>query len=188
MRWIGGGKAAQSYAASAEPDGSLRDAMARDRREPLCSYRFVHRARHGFEREPHGDQENSVWNGHYVCMCHHPLFVFNQLGDLERCSLRPGNVHSADAWDGMLKPVVARYQGKVSRIFFRADAAFAMPEVYDFLEVNRSDIRFACRPTKFSKRGSDTYSSVRLDDLRMRSGGSMPISAIRREAGRSHAG
>ena len=27
------------------------------------------------------------------------LFVFNQFGDLERCSLRPGNVHSADGWD-----------------------------------------------------------------------------------------
>jgi hypothetical protein len=32
-------------------------------------------------------------------------------------------VHSADGWDGVLKPVVARYQGKVSRIYFRADAA-----------------------------------------------------------------
>jgi hypothetical protein len=30
---------------------------------------------------------------------------------------------------GVLKPVVERYQGKVSRIHFRADAAFAMPEV-----------------------------------------------------------
>jgi hypothetical protein len=26
--------------------------------------------------------------------------VFNQLGDLERCTLRPGNVHSADRWRG----------------------------------------------------------------------------------------
>jgi hypothetical protein len=53
--------------------------------------------------------------------------VFNQFGDLERCSLRPGNVHSADGWDVVLKPVVARYQGKVSRIYFRADAGFANP-------------------------------------------------------------
>src|SRR3984893_15799946 len=42
----------------------------------------------------HGEQEMSVWNGHYACTCYHPLFVFNQFGDLERCSLRPGNVHS----------------------------------------------------------------------------------------------
>jgi hypothetical protein len=32
--------------------------------------------------------------------------VFNQFGDLERCALRAGNVHSADGWDHVLKPVV----------------------------------------------------------------------------------
>jgi Transposase DDE domain group 1 len=91
----------------------------------------------------HGEQEMSVWNGHYACTCYHPLFVFNQFGDLERCALRAGNVHSADGWDDVLKPVVARYQGKVSRIYFRADAAFAMPEVYEFLEAER--IKYAIR-------------------------------------------
>jgi hypothetical protein len=35
----------------------------------------------------HGEQEMSVWNGHYACTCYHPLFVFNQFGDLE--TLRP---------------------------------------------------------------------------------------------------
>jgi mannose-6-phosphate isomerase-like protein (cupin superfamily) len=35
----------------------------------------------------HGEQEMSVWNGHYACTCYHPLFVFNQFGDLERCDL-----------------------------------------------------------------------------------------------------
>src|SRR5215472_8986590 len=91
----------------------------------------------------HGEQEMSVWNGHYACTCYHPLFVFNQLGDLERCALRPGNVHSADGWKDVLDPVVQRYQGKVSRIYFRADAAFAMPEVYEFLEAER--IKYAIR-------------------------------------------
>jgi hypothetical protein len=51
----------------------------------------------------HGEQEMSVWNGHCACACYHPLFVFNQFGDLERCALRPGSVHSADGWDGVLK-------------------------------------------------------------------------------------
>jgi hypothetical protein len=46
----------------------------------------------------HGEQGESVWNGHYECTCYHPLFVFNQFGDLERSALRPGNVHSADGW------------------------------------------------------------------------------------------
>jgi hypothetical protein len=31
----------------------------------------------------HGEQEGSVWNGHYECTCYHPLFVFNQFGDLD---------------------------------------------------------------------------------------------------------
>src|SRR5262249_10880440 len=61
----------------------------------------------------------------------------DQFGDLERCALRAGNVYSADGWDDVLKPVVARYQDKVSRIYFRADAAFAMPEVYEFLEAEQ---------------------------------------------------
>ena len=68
----------------------------------------------------HGEQENSVWNGHYACTCYHPLFVFNQFGDLERCTLRPGNVHSADGWESVFKPVIVRYQGKVLRIYFQS--------------------------------------------------------------------
>jgi hypothetical protein len=65
---------------------------------------------------------------------YHPLFVFNQFGDLERCALRRGNVHSADGWENVLKPVVARYRGKVSCIYFRADAGFANPNIYEYLE------------------------------------------------------
>jgi Transposase DDE domain group 1 len=91
----------------------------------------------------HGEQEMSFWNGHYACTCYHPLFVFNQFGDLERCALRAGNVHSAEGWESVLKPVVERYKGKLSRIYFRADAAFASPEVYEFLEAER--IKFAIR-------------------------------------------
>jgi Transposase DDE domain group 1 len=91
----------------------------------------------------HGEQENSVWNGHYACTCYHPLFVFNQFGDLEHCALRPSNVHSADGWDAVLKPVVTQYQGKVSHIYFRADAGVVNPEVYELLEAER--IKYAIR-------------------------------------------
>jgi hypothetical protein len=91
----------------------------------------------------HGEQEMSVWNGHYECTCYHPLFVFNQFGDLERCALRPGNVHSADGWEAVLRPVVVRYRGNLSRIYFRADAGFANPEVYQYLEAER--IKYAIR-------------------------------------------
>jgi hypothetical protein len=44
----------------------------------------------------------SAFNGHFACACYHPLFVFNQFGDLERCALRSGNVHSAYGWKDVL--------------------------------------------------------------------------------------
>ena len=84
--------------------------------------------------ETHGAQEGSAYNGHFACTCYHPLFVFNQFGDLERCTLRPGNVHSADGWKDVLVPVIARYRDKIKRRYFRGDAAFANPEVYELLE------------------------------------------------------
>jgi hypothetical protein len=74
----------------------------------------------------------AIWQS-FGCTCYHPLFVFNQLGDLEGCALRPGNVHSADSWRAVLEPVVARYRG-MKRLYFRGDAAFANPEMYEFLE------------------------------------------------------
>ena len=35
---------------------------------------------------------------------YHPLFLFNQFGDCEGATLRPGNVHSADGWQELLEP------------------------------------------------------------------------------------
>ena len=82
----------------------------------------------------HGEQEGTAYNGHFGCTCYHPLFLFNQFGDLERCSLRPGNVHSADGWRNVLEPVVMRYKERKVRLYFRGDAAFASPEIYEYLE------------------------------------------------------
>jgi hypothetical protein len=38
-----------------------------------------------------GEQEGSAYSGYFGCTFEHPLFVFNQLSDVERCVLRPGN-------------------------------------------------------------------------------------------------
>ena len=43
----------------------------------------------------------------------------------------------ADGWRAVLEPVVARYRGVVKRLYFRGDAAFANPEIYEFLEAER---------------------------------------------------
>ena len=136
----------------------------------------------------HGEQENSVWNGHYACPCYHPLFVFNQFGDLERCALRPGNVHSADGWGDVLKPVFVRYQDKVSRIYFRADAGFANPDVYEFLEAE--EIKYAIRLAANRVLQNRIGYLLRRPVGRPRTKcvGSMQITPIRREAGPSRAG
>src|SRR3982750_3214256 len=75
-----------------------------------------------------GEPEGTAYNGHFGCTCYHPLFVFNQFGDLERCALRPGNVHSAEGWREVLESVIARYRTTMKRRYFRADAGFASRE------------------------------------------------------------
>ena len=82
----------------------------------------------------HGEQEGSRYNSHFGCTCYHPLVVFNQFCDLERSALRPSHVHSSEGWQELLKPVVERYRGRAGRRYFRADAAFAALEVYEYLE------------------------------------------------------
>ena len=153
MRWIVGGKAASDRAASTSQMGrfetrwltaeknlsALADLSGQwiDRVQARRSPRSFVLDMDSSVSPTHGEQEMSVWNGHFECTCYHPLFVFNQFGDLERCALRPGNVHSADSWKDVLAPVIARYRGRVSRLYFRADAGFANPEVYEFLEAER---------------------------------------------------
>lgn len=82
----------------------------------------------------YGNQEGAEYNGHLGEECYHPLFCFNQFGDLEGTMLRPGSVHSADDWDVLLQPIVERYSNMDIQRFFRGDAAFAKPELYRFLE------------------------------------------------------
>ncbi|MGD8501056.1 MAG: IS1380 family transposase [Phycisphaerales bacterium] len=82
----------------------------------------------------YGNQEGSAYNGFFGCTCYHPLFCFNQFGDLERALLRNGNVHSADDWRRLLEPIVNRYRSYDILRFFRGDAAFANPEMYRYLE------------------------------------------------------
>jgi len=88
------------------------------------------------ESPVHGEQEGSAYNGHFRCSCYHPLFCFNQHGDCEGAILRPGNVHSADRWRELLEPIVQRYENNKKRKYFQGDAAFAKPEIYEYLEEN----------------------------------------------------
>ncbi len=89
------------------------------------------------EIEVYGEQEGSAYNGHFESRCYHPIFAFNQFGDCEAARLRPGNVHSADGWEDFIPPVVGKYAGDKLPVYFRGDAAFAKPELYEYLERER---------------------------------------------------
>jgi|GEM_PF-3652438 len=58
----------------------------------------------------YGLQEDSACNGYFGYTCYHPLFCYNQFGDVEGALMRNGNVHSADDWLLVLEPVVNRYR------------------------------------------------------------------------------
>ncbi len=84
--------------------------------------------------ETYGEQEGTAYNGHFECTCYHPLFLFNQFGDLEYAMLRRGNKASAKYWRRALLPVIERYRRYDIPKFFRGDAAFANPALYRLLE------------------------------------------------------
>jgi hypothetical protein len=155
MRWIIGGKATKGSGASPSQMGRFEtNWLARPENlatladlsgrwiDQVAKYQLRGRVVLDMDSAvspTHGDQEGSVWNGHFVTTCYHPIFVFNQYGNLERCVLRRGNVHSADAWETVLKPVIARYQATATSIAFRGDAAFAQPSMYEYLELEGTE-------------------------------------------------
>jgi hypothetical protein len=91
----------------------------------------------------YGQQENSAYNGHFESTCYHPLLLFNREGDCLAAKLRPGNVHSAEDWEELLLPEIERQQKAGKEVIFRADAAFAKPEIYEALEGR--GVRYAIR-------------------------------------------
>ena len=150
MRYVVGGRATERNAASTSQMGRFETEVLTQRGNlaalTTLSGKWIDRLR---ERRPmrelildmdssvsetHGEQEGSAYNGHFECTCYHPLFCFNQFGDVEGAMLREGHVHSAKDWREVLESVVARYRGLEVPFYFRADAAFANPEIYEFME------------------------------------------------------
>jgi hypothetical protein len=150
IRWVVGDRAITGSAASASQMGrfetewltrpenlaALADLPGRcidkvhQRRPP----RIVVLDMDSSESPTYGEQEGRRTTATLAVITRCSCSTFNQLGDVERCALRPGNVHSADGWRAVLEPVIARYRDKVKRRYFRGDAAFASPEICEFLE------------------------------------------------------
>jgi hypothetical protein len=150
MRWVVGDRAITGSAASASQMGRFETKWL-SRPENLAALADlagqwidkVHQRRppriivldvDSSESLTYGEEEGSATATSAVPATSRCSCSTNQLGDLERCALRSGNVHSAAGWRDVLEPVVARYRGTVKRRYFRGDAAFANPEIYEFLE------------------------------------------------------
>ena len=135
MRWIVGGKAVERGGASTSQMGRFEtellannenlagladlSGMWIDRVHDHDPPRRVVLDMDSSDSSTFGEQEGTAYNGHFGCTCYHPLFVFNQFGDLERCALRPDNVHCAHGWRDVLVPVVEHYKERAIRLYFQ---------------------------------------------------------------------
>jgi Transposase DDE domain group 1 len=85
----------------------------------------------------HGEQEGTYYHGYYRERIYHPLVVFDRETDqLITAVLRPGNTHASRGALAILKRIVSRLREAWPpvEIEIRADAGFAVPEVYDYCE------------------------------------------------------
>jgi hypothetical protein len=88
----------------------------------------------------HGQQEFEFYHGYYGKHCFLPLLVFcsvdGQDEELVGAILRPGNSHAGRRSAAILRRLVLMLQEAfpACEILFRADAGFALPEVYETCE------------------------------------------------------
>jgi hypothetical protein len=85
----------------------------------------------------HGQQQLAFFHGYYEEHMYHPLLVFDgRTGFPLAAVLRPGNTHSSYRALAVLKRLIKKlkkaYPGAL--ILFRADAGFAVPALYEYLE------------------------------------------------------
>ena len=85
----------------------------------------------------HGEQEGSAYHGYYRQRMYHPLLVFDgETDQLVTAVLRGGATHASKGALAVLKRTVKRIRRAWAgvEIEIRADAGFAVPEIYDYCE------------------------------------------------------
>ncbi len=89
----------------------------------------------------HGQQQLSLFNGHYDSWCYLPLLGFISFNDeadqyLTAAVLRPGTAHPKVGAVGILRRLIPalREAFPSAMVRVRLDGGFACPEIFDFLE------------------------------------------------------
>ena len=91
----------------------------------------------GTDDPTHGRQQLSFFNGYYAEHMYHPLLVFDGRDGFPLAAvLRPGNTHSSRGALAVLKRLIQKLKQAYPKalILFRADAGFAVPALYSYLE------------------------------------------------------
>jgi hypothetical protein len=91
----------------------------------------------GTDDPAHGQQEGVTYHGYYGQSMYYPLLVFDgTTGQLITAVLRPGTCHASRGGLAVLRRLVRaiRERWPAVRIEVRADAGFAVPAVYAYLE------------------------------------------------------
>jgi hypothetical protein len=92
------------------------------------------------EDPAHGQQEFEFYHGYYGAHCFLPLLVFCSADDgdeeLVGAILRPGNIHAGRCSASILRRLAGMLKEAFpsTRILFRGDAGFALPEMYECAE------------------------------------------------------
>lgn len=85
----------------------------------------------------HGAQQLTMFHGYYDQYMYHPLLVFDGEGWPVAVVLRPGRASASEGAASVLLRIFERIVARLprtARITLRADAGFAMPELYELCE------------------------------------------------------
>lgn len=86
----------------------------------------------------HGNQQLTFFHGYYDQFMYHPLVIYDvDTGQLFTAVLRPGNKHGSYKVVSILKRIILRLKEAFPKaeIIIRADAGMAVPELYEYCEL-----------------------------------------------------
>jgi hypothetical protein len=111
------------------------------------------------DKETHGSQEGTNYNGHYEHTCYHPLLAYvAETGDLVGAWLRRGNVASQKGSAAFTLSLLDRLEGEYGRVgAVRGDAAFAVPHLMLHLEKRGTRFVFRLKTNNVLKRLAEPF-------------------------------